>query len=179
MPKISKSKKYDDPTAFAKRWPRIERINERTGLAVTGAGEKMWKMGTIRASITLTPQNGFFMSVHGRDRYPTWDEIVWLRYNLLPDAAQMVLILPNLNSYINLEDTHHKYVFTMEQQGWVLDPVPTCEHCKASAPLKLTEIEGIQGTFVCGDCGYTLSIGMDSWNEDHGNGMTAKREVTR
>jgi hypothetical protein len=176
MGKISKSLKYDDPTAFGKRWPRIERIKERTGLALVSADETMWKMGPIRASVVLTSKNGFFMSIHGRDRYPTWDEIVWLRYNLLPDAAQMVLILPNLNRYINLEDTHHKYVFTLEQQGWALDPVPMCAHCKAPVPLKLTEIEGIQGTFVCGDCGYTQSIWMDSWNEDHGNGMTAKGE---
>ncbi|HEX2905875.1 MAG TPA: hypothetical protein VHO69_03390 [Phototrophicaceae bacterium] len=69
-------------------------------------------------------QCGWFMSVRRNDRYPSWDELVWIRYNLIPDAAEMGLILPNLNAYINDEDTESRNVFTTQQTGWVLDPPP-------------------------------------------------------
>ncbi len=178
MTKRSKHPRYDDPTAFSKRFPRIEaRGSGGTLLGKAGADERSYKMGPIHATITAPSAQpfvpGYIMSVHGRDRYPTWDEVVWLRYNLLPDAARMGMILPNLNNYINQEGTAFRYVFTMEQTGWALDPAPTCPAC--GRELDLTEIAGTLGGYAC-TCGAAGTIDLAIWNEQHGNGFLAKEK---
>lgn len=130
-------------------------------------------MGPVRATLVEPQENapGYFLSIHGRDRYPTWDEIVWLRYNLIPDAARMALILPNLNSYINQEDTAFKFVFTMEQQGWAVDPPPQCE--AGHGAMEITGVQIVTGLAVCPVCGASMEIDLRTWNERHGNGFRA------
>lgn len=175
--KISKHTHYDDPTAFSKQFPRIEPTDGGTAMSVLiGVVEQRYKMGPIRAIVAPPAEDRlfYFMSIHGRDRYPTWDEIVWLRYNLIPDAAVMSLLLPNLNSYINQDGTAHKFVFTMEQKGWALDPEPTCELCGSRA--RLLDTSGLLATFDCPhDCDARFTINMATWNEEHGNGFHGKR----
>lgn len=176
--KKSKNPRYDDPSAFRKQFPRIELLEGHQGtLAATLVNEKVYKMGKLRATVTEPSKEmtKYFMSVHGRDRYPTWDEIVWLRYNLIPDSADMALKLPNLNRYINHEYDAYKFVFTLEQLMWTLEPEPLCTHCLN--PLRLEEIadNGYIARHACDPCGYSMSIDMRTWNEEHGNGFQGKR----
>lgn len=173
MSKRTKHPVYDDPTAFKMRFPRIEAVDGASGMKLI-AREQMYKMGPVRASVTVPQEGvpGYFMSVHGRDRYPTWDEIVWLRYNLIPDAAVMMLMLPNLNRYINKEDAHHKYVFTMQQNGWVLDPPPTCRTC--GGEMKYIGAHLTTGVFSCDRDHVMTEIDMATWNEEHGNGFLGR-----
>lgn len=171
MSKKSKHPRYDDPTAFSQRWPRIEKIDRQTGVSLLqGINEQMYKMGKVRATVTKPSGGGFpgyFMTVRCNDRYPTWDEIVWLRYNLIPDAAIMTLVLPNLNAYINEDDSGYKFVFTMEQKGWALDPPP--QHC--GQPMRNANMGNTSGIFRCDKCGYEFLLDFTTWNEAHGNGF--------
>lgn len=184
MTKRSKNPRYDDPSAFAKRFPRIELLHG-VGTPMTpqlGINEQSFKMGTIRATLSVPnaeqQMQGYFMSVHGRDQYPDWDSIVWLRYNLIPDSAVMVLVLPNLNSYINQDDTPHRNVFTLEQKGWSLDPAPVCPTC--GTRLEMAELKYGRGVFVCPYPAHEVSVEIDLtiWNEQHGNGLLARNGVT-
>lgn len=171
---------YDPPTAFSKQFPKIKRHDDVQTLGAImdqDMDHRMFKMGKIFISLTLPKGNrGFFLSITGKDRYPTWDEIVWIKYNLLPDAAYMSMALPNLRSYINQEDTGYKYVFTLDQKGWALDPVPSCE---CGYTLSMVEIhdDGMHGDFQCDKCFKKHVIDMTTWNELHGVGIGYKREL--
>lgn len=172
--KLSKHPRYDDPSAFAKGMnfakivPTEEPLHPMRGLYKTAKFYKMGKLGII------THNDGkYFLSVQGKDCYPTWDEVVWIRYNLIPDAAIMAMLLPNLNSYINQEDSHYKFVFAMEQTGWALDPIPTCGHCEITMKYKSQSIMGMQ--FECEQCQAHEIVDPNDWNEQHGNGRLAKR----
>lgn len=46
-------------------------------------------------------------------RYPTWDEIADVRYELVPDDVTMAMLLPPPDSYVNL----HEFAF----QLWQID----------------------------------------------------------
>lgn len=177
MVKLSKHPVYDDPTAFGKRFPRIERLVNGEGTMLGQyVAESTFKMGKLRATLTMpTAERPFyFMTVHGRDRLPEWDEVVWLRYNLIPDAAIMTMILPNLNGYINQENTAHKYVFTLEQARWALDPEPTCAECGSA--LTPTAVRPTSATFACADATHApVEVDLCTWNEAHGNGFLARR----
>jgi hypothetical protein len=178
MTKKSKHPVYDDPSAFRMRFPRIEQLPGAGTAMSKVAEERFYKMGVIRASVTPPGEflPGYFMSVHGTNRYPSWDEIVWLRYNLIPDAARMTLVVPNLNAYINHEGTHHRFVFTLEQNGWALDPEPLCE---CGATLKLFTTDGVIGYFSCPYCDAAFKHDLSTWNEEHGNGFNGRREAAQ
>lgn len=175
MVKLSKHPHYDDPTAFGKRFSRIEAIDSGSALSLF-TPERAFKMGPIRANVAA-PTEGrpfYFASFHGRDRLPTWDEVVWLRYHLIPDAAVMAMILPNLNAYINKEDTAHRFVFTMEQLRWALDPEPVCAEC--GGLLAPTTVRPTSATFACANASHApVEIDLCTWNEQHGNGYLARR----
>jgi len=179
--KISKNKRYDDPTAFSKRFPKIRKQDTSADVSsysesILGVDQETYKMGKLKC-IVYRPSSDrpfYFMSVVGKDTYPTWDEIVWLRYNLIPDSAVMALLLPNLNVYINDDKTGYKFVFTMEQTGWALDPRPTCMKCNSTKEMSLTGYAITEAEFLCLNCDHTRSIDMRDWNEINGNGKLAK-----
>lgn len=174
MGKRSKHPKYDDPTAFGQCWPRIVEVTDGSVASPLGVfvPVRYFKMGKCRVALhEADEQMGWFMSVQRNDRYPSWDEIVWLRYNLIPDAALMMLKLPNLNSYINQEDTNHRNVFTMEQAGWLLDPQPTCPDCGETLSIDPATQTPVSATFVCQNgCDSVVEVDFNHWNETHGNG---------
>lgn len=178
MSKKTKYPKYDDPTAFGQRWPAIRNAEGEFSTAFgifEHIEEESYRMGKVKATlIRPTPEsgNGFFLTIRHNNRYPTWDEIVWIRYNLIPDAAIMSMVLPNLNSYINQEDNGFKFVFTFEQKGWALDPPPVCKHC--GKEMVFGDMVGVIGTFRCAtDNAHYEQIDMTTWNEQHGNGFYA------
>lgn len=170
MGKRSKHPIYDDPSAFKKQFPVIRETDEAGTNMREVAPETTYKMGKLTAVVSLTPM-GYFMSVHGKDCYPTWDEMVWLRYNLIPDAAVMALILPNLDKYINIDGMHHQFVFTMEQKSWALVKLPECPTCQRQMELKHTEYA--EAEFIC-KCGDTTMLDLSTWNEENGSGFKAK-----
>lgn len=182
--KLSKHQFYDDPSAFYRRFPAIEEITD--GSLNSPMADlrpvKYFKMGKCKVMVA-EPHGiqGWFMSIQLNDRYPTWDELVWLRYRLIPDAARMANILPNLNSYINKEDTHHKFVFTMEQTGWELDPHPICINCQKPLTIDAERQTINSAPFFCADCRIETPVNFNTWNEQHGNGATVddtKSDVT-
>lgn len=180
-PKQSKHPHYDDPSAFYQNFPVIEEVTDgsyHSPLASIRAVSyfKMGKCGVIVAE--PFEGGGWFMSVQRTDRYPTWDEMVWLRYRLIPDAARMANILPNLNAYINREDTSYKFVFTMEQTGWTLDPHPLCPNCDTALNMQPEGMTPNSAAFACASCDFSQDVNFNTWNEEHGNGATIPSSQT-
>lgn len=174
MNKRSKHIRYDDPSAFRQRFPRIIAVEDGSMVAPLGAmmAVKIYTMGKCKIILHAADENAFwFMSIRRNDRYPSWDEIVWARYNLIPDAALMSLLLPNLNAYINQEDSEYKNVFTMEQKGWALNPFPT--HCDKPMVIESQAQTQTAATFYCEVCRTEMLINFNTWNELHGNGFRA------
>ena len=48
--------------------------------------------------------NKYHISVACKDRYPTWDEIVYIREQLTPNNVTMAMILPPEKNYINIHN---------------------------------------------------------------------------
>lgn len=44
------------------------------------------------------------VSISHEHRYPTWDEIADIRYELVPDDVTMAMLLPPSGEYVNLHD---------------------------------------------------------------------------
>lgn len=181
--KISKHSHYDDPSAFykARNFAKIVETEPRDDDSNTMRryypSSKFYTMGKLFITVhdgSDGPEEGYFLSVAGKDAYPTWDEIVWIRYNLIPDAVLMTLLLPNLNAYLNIENDHYKFVFTMEQKGWAIDPIPSCPDCHK----KMRQSSWIENfmEFECSDCDNRQMIDPKTWNEEHGNGFLGKQE---
>lgn len=169
---VSQNPQYSDPSAFYQHWPRIELLAEAAPNAL-GVGESVYKMGVLRIKLSTPEQtgSGYFISFHGKNQYPEWDAMVWVKYNLTPDAARMGMILPNLDSYINIQGSSYQYVFTMEQLGWVFNPTP--EHC--GIPMTLLTMDKHIAHFTCPKCSEFLPVDGRTWNEDHGHGFLAPR----
>lgn len=175
--KISQHPTHDDPSAFYQNWPKIERVEGHTQTAAFRP-EVAYRMGKYRCYINEPTMEypGYFMSVRGRDQYPPWDVMVWFKYNLLPDAVIMAMLIPNLDSYINYESSDHahggeKYVFTLEQTGWALNPIPA--HCQQ--PMRRVIDHPLSGVFECGVCAHTQEINYLTWNEEHGHGFNGAK----
>lgn len=172
MSKKSKHPTYDDPSAFRQQFPRINEVTSGDWISpVSRLGTvKYFAMGKCKVVLREADETqGWFMAVRRNDRYASWDEMVWLRYNLIPDAAIMSLLLPNLNSYINMEDNEYKFVFTMEQKLWALDPRPRC--CGFDMNLDETNQSWVTATFTCSRCGKSQIVDCNTWNEQHSNGL--------
>jgi len=58
------------------------------------------------AGIWLPPAETMLwhLSIAHQHRYPTWDEIADVRYELVPDDVTMALLLPPPDEYVNLHD---------------------------------------------------------------------------
>lgn len=178
MSKKNKHPRFDDPSAFQQRFPRITAVDDGSMTSPLGGvmPTKIYTMGKCKIILHAADETmPWFMSVRRNDRYPSWDEIVWIRYHLIPDAALMALALPNLNNYINQEDTEYKNVFTMEQKGWALDPVPA--HCDKPMVIAPETQTAAAATFVCEVCSTAMLINFNTWNELHGNGFNAAGAV--
>jgi hypothetical protein len=52
--------------------------------------------------VGCAPLQGWHLSISFPDRYPTWDEIAEARYRLIPDAANMAIVLPPRSEYVNI-----------------------------------------------------------------------------
>jgi len=59
---------------------------------------------------------GWHMSISCRDRYPTWDEIKQVRYELMPKDIDIGMILPAEDDYINIHNFCF-HLFELEMKG--------------------------------------------------------------
>ena len=57
------------------------------------------------------------LSIDGKDRYPTWDEMVAVRYTLIPADVTMAMPLPPRADYINLNE--HVFQITEVPAAWL------------------------------------------------------------
>lgn len=67
---------------------------------------KRYRLGSCEILLSHSDA-GWHLSISCANRYPSWDEIAKARYDLIPDEALMVMILPSLEQYVNL----HPYTF--------------------------------------------------------------------
>lgn len=107
--------KTNIPDAFKKKMPKIRPYDGHSNAMALIRPTQNFKMGKIL--IAYSPQYNelpAILSIQGKDKYPTWDEMVWVRYQICPDIEDMALILPPLERYINYTDGRGKYTFTME-----------------------------------------------------------------
>lgn len=56
----------------------------------------------LHAIVAWAEGHGWHVSLSHPARYPTWNEIRDARYDLLPDACLMALLLPPRAEYVNL-----------------------------------------------------------------------------
>jgi hypothetical protein len=73
---------------------------------VCGGSAQQFKRGPL--TVLLAQEEGrWHLSISTPTRYPTWDEIADARYDLLPDALRMAMLLPPRAEYVNA----HPYCF--------------------------------------------------------------------
>lgn len=115
MQKRKTVKRKRTPDAFDKRWPEIKPSEKRSALELIRPTEN-YEMGQLHVSVS-PGVNGMpaIMQVNHPHRLPTWDEMVWLRYQLMPDVVDIALILPPLDEYINYDSGRSKNTMTMEE----------------------------------------------------------------
>ena len=89
----------------------MDQMNQFTVIQFGDASVRWFKMGKIRACLTLDDNLGYTLSVSHNRRYPTWDEVCHLRYELIPDNHTMMMMLPPKDEYINM----HNFCFILTE----------------------------------------------------------------
>ena len=59
----------------------------------------------LTVSVNAHGPGGWHLSISGRGRYPSWDEIVKARYAKVPDDVTMALLLPPRAEWVNAHET--------------------------------------------------------------------------
>jgi hypothetical protein len=69
----------------------------------TLAGEQAEVFSFRDCKVVISHENNHWhLSISRDDRYPSWDEIRDVRYDLLPDELYFALILPPRREYVNV-----------------------------------------------------------------------------
>lgn len=110
------SKNIKIPDAFLKAMPKIRNAPNLDSQLSELRPTSYHKCGKLRISYS-PPHEGLsaVFSVAHPSRYPTWDEMVWIRYNLAPEIEEFAMIMPKMENYINYTDGYGKNTFTMEE----------------------------------------------------------------
>jgi hypothetical protein len=66
-------------------------------------GIRAFQRGSIRALVSKDA-GSWHISVSHPHRYPKWDEIRQARYDLVPNEAYMVMVLPPAEDYVNVHE---------------------------------------------------------------------------
>jgi hypothetical protein len=67
---------------------------------------KAYRVGDC--TLMVGQENGLWhISIANQKRYPSWDELKFVRYRFCPDDITMVMILPPKSDYVDL----HKWCF--------------------------------------------------------------------
>jgi len=115
MQKRKRIERVGHPDAMKKKWKPIVENDDALTLSAKIRPTVGYSMGDLY--ICYSPEFNSMpaiMQVSHPKRLPTWDEIVWIRYNVCPDIEDMACILPPLGEYINYSDGRPKYTMTME-----------------------------------------------------------------
>jgi hypothetical protein len=67
-------------------------------------GSSFWADGDVSVIVQRTAEYGWHLSIARRDRLPSWEEVRDARYALIPDDAQMAMLLPPRAEYVNVHD---------------------------------------------------------------------------
>lgn len=75
-----------------------------------GISGAVYRLGACRIILAREPlgprgELRWHLSISHPDRYPDWDEIAEARYQLVPNEAMMVMVLPPAEQYVNICDT--------------------------------------------------------------------------
>ncbi len=107
------------PSAKLKKFPKINEIPlapELIRMQIAGKIQpllKTYQMGKLSIFVGYQKSTGWHVSISHPSRYPHWDEIVHIRYELLPDNLTMGILLPPMAEYINI----HPNCFQLHQIG--------------------------------------------------------------
>lgn len=113
--KEKKPVKVKEPDAFKKNFLPIVEDDRGLTMVAKVRPTKGYSMGALY--ISYSPPLGTLpamLMVNHPHRLPTWDELVWIRYQVCPEIEYMACILPPLDQYINYSDGRPKYTMTME-----------------------------------------------------------------
>lgn len=64
-------------------------------------GARAYRSGQLTVIVGRS-NSGWHVSIAHPSRYPTWDEVADIRYQLLPDDVHMAMMLPPGDEYVNL-----------------------------------------------------------------------------
>jgi hypothetical protein len=66
-------------------------------------GTKAFRVGGC--TILVGVEMGLWhLSISHEERYPTWDEIKWSRYQFCPGNITMAMLLPPMEEYVNIHE---------------------------------------------------------------------------
>ncbi len=99
-----------------------QRVAQQLGIAQA----KRYAMGTATILVTREPAgpNGeplWHLSISHPHRYPTWDEIKFARYSLLPMDIVAAILLPPPDQYVNVpsqDNVFHVWQVIDARQAW-------------------------------------------------------------
>jgi hypothetical protein len=84
---------------------------------------QLFKMGECSILVSKDAERWHLSISHPR-RYPTWDEILKARTELIPDSAYMVMCLPPKEHYVNLHhNCFHFWETTDEKLEWIMEQI--------------------------------------------------------
>lgn len=98
--KRSRSKQIDK--AFTREGHHKRALVEVLAPFGVEPGAKAYRSGPLSVIVGWLDTSGWHMSVAHPARYPSWDEIADLRYQLIPDDVHMAMLLPPSDEYCNL-----------------------------------------------------------------------------
>jgi hypothetical protein len=90
-------------------WPAIDFL-----LNETNSYLRTYRIGECSVIVTRE-YDRWHLSIAHLKRPPTWDEIAFARYNILPRDITAAMVLPPLESYVNV----HEYCFQVVE---IIDP---------------------------------------------------------
>jgi hypothetical protein len=94
------------------RWREVPTTPEQQRTMVNAENHylRCYLLGTC--TVVVTRELGqWHMSIAHQSRYPTWDEVATARYNAIPDAVTMAMLLPPRSEYVNL----HRFCFQLHE----------------------------------------------------------------
>jgi len=65
-------------------------------------GARAYRLGECNVLVGRSEQAGWHISISHLSRYPTWDEIKYARYKLLPPGITMAIYLPPEEQYVDM-----------------------------------------------------------------------------
>lgn len=90
------------------------RTELRLGKELGLEGVERYMIGNCQVFVTLEPAGHgglllWHLSISHPRRHPTWDEIKWARYRLLPHGLNFAIFLPPPDEYVNVPEQDHVF----------------------------------------------------------------------